>query len=104
MKTISDEANGAIPEHLLKIVSNKNSAKILKTTTDSSKSAYEISKDCEMSLTTVYRELRKLNEINLVKISGSIDNTGKKHFKYESKKHVYCKCAGSNVDLSSLIS
>lgn len=104
MSTTSDEGNGTAPAHLIKIVSNSNSAKILKTTSDSSKSAYEISKDCEMSLTTVYRELRKLNEINLVKISGSIDNSGKKHFKYESKKHVYCKCAQSNIDISSLIS
>lgn len=101
--TTLEENEQNVPEPLLKIISNKNSAKILKTT-NNSKSAYDISRDCKISLTTVYRELRKMDEINLLKVSGSIDETGKKHFKYESKKHVYCKCACSNIDLDSLLS
>ncbi len=67
------------------------------------KNAYELSKDCDISLTTVYRQVKRLNDKKLLVVSGSIDDGGKKHFTFKSKTSVYCKCACSNVDLTEFL-
>ncbi|MDE1727382.1 MAG: HTH domain-containing protein [Thaumarchaeota archaeon] len=67
------------------------------------KSAYQLSKDCNVSLTTIYRQIKRLNDKKLLHVSGAIDKGGKKHFTFKSKSNVYCKCACSNVDISSFI-
>ena len=46
--------------------------------TNNSKSAFEVSRDCNLPLSTTYRRLEFLLEQNLVKVSGEIEN-GKRH-------------------------
>ncbi len=91
-----------IPLSLLKILSNRNAVKIIQDTFDSPKTAFEISKDCNVSLTTTYRQLRRLSDRKIMNVTGTINERGKKNFTYESKKNVYCKCARSQVKLYSI--
>jgi DNA-binding transcriptional ArsR family regulator len=93
----------AIPAPLSKILSEESAIRILKSAASTHKSAYELSKDCQISLTTIYRQIKRLNDMRLLTISGSIDVSGKKHFMYKSKETVYCKCACSHIDLSNVI-
>lgn len=67
------------------------------------KNASELSKDCDVSLTTVYRQVKRLSDKKLLVVSGSIDDDGKKHFTFKSKNSVYCKCACSTVDLTPFL-
>ena len=94
--------DGVIPDNLLKILSDESVKHILQSAT-SHKSAYQLSKDCDVSLTTIYRQVKRLNDKKLLHVSGSIDKSGKKHFTFKSKNNVYCKCACANIDISSLI-
>jgi DNA-binding transcriptional ArsR family regulator len=92
-----------IPDSLSKILSEESAIRILKSAALSHKSAYDLSRDCQVSLTTVYRQIKRLNDVRLLSISGSIDISGKKQFMYKSKNTVYCKCSCSQVDLSQLL-
>ena len=92
-----------IPEQLSRILSEESALRILKSASSSHKSAYDLSKDCHVSLTTVYRQLKRLNDMKLLSISGSIDLSGKKQFTYKSKETVFCKCSCAHIDLSQLI-
>ncbi len=94
-----DQKDDKIPESLLKILSDDSAISILRSAI-SPKSAYQLSMDCNVSLTTIYRHVKKLSDKKLLLVSGSIDNSGKKHFTFKSKNNVYCKCACSNIDLS----
>jgi DNA-binding transcriptional ArsR family regulator len=92
-----------IPGPLSKILSEESAVRILKSSALSHKSAYDLSRDCQVSLTTVYRQIKRLNDMRLLSISGSIDISGKKQFMYKSKDTVYCKCSCSHIDLSQLL-
>ena len=46
--------------------------------TNKSKSAYEVSRECNLPLSTTYRKLEALMQQNMVKVSGEISN-GKRH-------------------------
>lgn len=96
------QSDGTIPDNLLKILSDESVKHIMRSAT-SPKSAYQLSKDCDISLTTVYRQVKRLNDKKLLHVSGSIDKSGKKHFTFKSKNNVYCKCACSTIDISSFI-
>ncbi|GEM_PF-1892442 len=91
-----------IPEPLLKILSETSAIRILRSAT-LPKNAYQLSQECDVSLTTIYRQIKRLNDKKLLVVSGSIDKSGKKHFIFKSKKNVYCKCACSHIDLSPFI-
>ncbi len=91
-----------IPGPLMKTLSEKSALQILRSAV-SPKSAYHISQDCSISLTTVYRQIKRLNDKKLLVVSGSIDESGKKHFLFKSKTNVYCRCACSNIDISQFI-
>ena len=56
--------------------------KVFFSVTKFPKSAKIISKDTGISLTTVYRKIRKLKEKNLVDISGQISEDGRRSFLY----------------------
>ena len=92
-----------IPTPLSKILSEESAIRILKSASSSHKSAYDLSRDCQVSLTTVYRQIKRLSDMKLLSISGDIDTSGKKQFLYKSKDNVYCKCSCSHVDLSQLL-
>ncbi|MDE1861600.1 MAG: HTH domain-containing protein [Thaumarchaeota archaeon] len=86
----------------MKLLSEDSAVRILQSAT-SPKNAYQLSKDCDVSLTTIYRQIKRLNDKRLLKVSGSIDKSGKKHFVFTSKTSVFCKCASCNIDISSFI-
>ncbi|MDE1829553.1 MAG: winged helix-turn-helix transcriptional regulator [Thaumarchaeota archaeon] len=56
--------------------------------TSNSKSAIEVSKECHMPLSTTYRKLDKLLQLNMVKITGIIKD-GTKCFLFTSNKKGY---------------
>ncbi|MDE1830523.1 MAG: HTH domain-containing protein [Thaumarchaeota archaeon] len=101
--TIPTNQNQAeIPEPLLRILSEKSALQILRSAA-SPKNAYQLSQECDVSLTTVYRQIKRLNDKKLLVVSGSIDKSGKKHFVFKSKTNVYCRCACSHIDISPFI-
>ena len=61
---------------------DKNLMKIFLSLTNSPKSTKRISEDTGISITTVYRKIRKLKEKQLVAISGCITGDGTKQFLY----------------------
>jgi len=93
-----NHSKSEIPEPLLRVLSEESAVRILRSAT-SPKNAYQLSQDCDISLTTVYRQIKRLNDKKLLVVSGSIDESGKKHFVFKSKQSVYCKCACSHIDL-----
>ena len=84
------------------MLSEESVTKILRSAT-SPKNAYELSRECEVSLTTAYRQIRRLNEKRLLVVSGHIDESGKKHFVFKSRRSVYCRCACSHIDLTPFV-
>jgi response regulator of citrate/malate metabolism len=99
----NQDSEKAIPKPLARILSEDSAIRILKSAAQSHKSAYDLSMDCEISLTTIYRQIKRLSDMKLLAISGSIAETGKKHFMYKSKESVYCKCTCEQLDLSHLL-
>jgi DNA-binding transcriptional ArsR family regulator len=99
----NQDSEKAIPRPLAKILSEDTATRILQSAAQSHKSAYDLKMDCEVSLTTIYRQIKRLNDMKLLAVAGSIDETGKKHFTYKSKESVYCKCACAQIDLSQFL-
>lgn len=61
---------------------DKNLMRIFFSVTNSPKSAKRISEDTGISITTVYRKIRKLREKQLIAISGCITDDGRRNFLY----------------------
>ncbi|TBR25748.1 MAG: ArsR family transcriptional regulator [Candidatus Nitrosotenuis sp.] len=80
-REVDDERKDAI----LEIMSDKYCRAIIESTMDTSKSAIQISIECEIPVSTIYRRLQNLCDSKLLGISGSITSEGKKHFLYQSK-------------------
>jgi predicted transcriptional regulator len=76
---------GESVDGILKIISNDQAMQILRATTDTPKSAWEISTKSGIPLTQVYRWVRRLHTAGLVRISGDTNSSGKKFFMYQSK-------------------
>ena len=72
---------------LLDVLSDEPSRKILDTIIDTPKSILEISNDTQVPIRTVYRKIQSLHDSKLLKISGTITDSGKKYFLYKSKIH-----------------
>jgi len=70
---------------ILEMVSDKYCRAILSATMEKPKSATEITAETGIPISTVYRRLQTLHDNNLVRISGSINEDGKKYFLYKSK-------------------
>lgn len=70
---------------VLKVISNEQAMQILDFSMESPRSAYEISSECNIPLTQVYRWVRKLHKLGFVKISGATNEAGKKFFMYKSR-------------------
>jgi predicted transcriptional regulator len=58
---------------------------ILKTVKEIPKSVVEIHYDTRIPISTLYRRIQILHDMNLLRISGSITDDGKKSFLYKSK-------------------
>ena len=100
---INEDEVKIIPVPLSRILSEESAMRILKSAASSHKSANDLSRDCHISLTTAYRQLKRLNDMKLLSISGSIDSSGKKQFTYKSKDIVFCKCSCSHINLSQIL-
>jgi len=78
---------GKDADNILKIMSNDQALKILRSTIDTPKSAWDISTASAIPLTQVYRWIRRLHNSGLVRVSGDTNESGKKFFMYQSKVH-----------------
>jgi predicted transcriptional regulator len=76
---------GETANNVLKIISNDQAMQILRATIDAPKSVWEISMKSGISLTQVYRWVRKLHNFGLIRVSGDTNSSGKKFFMYQSK-------------------
>jgi predicted transcriptional regulator len=72
-------------EIFLSILADKFSRQIISTIIDKPKSASEISQECNILLSMVYRRLQFLEEANVLIVTGQIGEDGKKRFVYQSK-------------------
>ncbi len=85
---------------ILEVVSDKYCRGILEITMEKPKSAMEISAESKIPISTVYRRLQTLHDNELLGISGSISDDGKKYFLYKSKvKAIATSFNGSNVEI-----
>jgi hypothetical protein len=70
---------------LLEVMSDKYCRAIIESTMVTPKAAIEISAECKIPISTVYRRLQILHDSKLLGISGAITSEGKKHFLYKSR-------------------
>lgn len=85
---------------ILEIMSDKYCRAIIESTMSVPRSAIEISSECKIPISTVYRRLQNLHDSRLLGISGSITSEGKKHFLYKSKvKAMTSVFNGGNVEV-----
>ncbi|MGQ0375911.1 MAG: hypothetical protein ACT4OW_00185 [Nitrososphaerota archaeon] len=65
---------------------DKNLMKVLSSVRNSPKSAKEISSECNLPISTVYRKLHLMNHNGLLKTSGTITDNGVKTRKFAKKQ------------------
>ncbi|NDB32195.1 MAG: ArsR family transcriptional regulator [Nitrososphaeria archaeon] len=95
-KRIDDDRKGVI----LGIMSDKYCRAIIEATMTTPKAAIEISAECKIPISTVYRRLQVLHDSKLLAISGSITQEGKKHFLYKSRiKAMSSTFNGGNLEV-----
>ena len=88
---------------LSKILEDKYSNAILAATYDSPKSAIEISVECKIPISTVYRRVQELHNAKFLKIIGGIDNSRRKYRLYKSKvKAIMIIPAGKQPEIEIL--
>lgn len=80
---------GSLEEHeiemILQIVSDRYYRKILHSMIERPKSAFEISSECDILVSTVYRKLKMLKEFKIVYTRCMLTPDGKKRFLYQSR-------------------
>ncbi|MFQ5440011.1 MAG: helix-turn-helix domain-containing protein [Nitrosopumilaceae archaeon] len=87
-------------DDLLEIVSDKYCRSILNTIMDKPKSAVELSRECEIPISTVYRRIQMLHDAKMLNTSGQISGEGKKFFLYKSKiKEIQTHYNNGNVTI-----
>jgi hypothetical protein len=95
-RKIDDDKKGVI----LGIMSDKYCRAIIEATMSAPKAAIEISAECKIPISTVYRRLQILHDNKLLAISGSITQEGKKHFLYKSRvKAMTSTFNGGNLEV-----
>jgi len=72
-------------EEFLNILSDRYARSILEVTIDKPKSVMEIATEANIPISTAYRRLQALHDAQMMRISGSISEDGKKFFLYKSK-------------------
>jgi len=98
---IQDESR---KDAILEVLSDRYSRVILEATKDMPKSAQEISKECKVPISTIYRRLQELHDAKLVEVSGSISDDGKKFFMYKSKvQEIVTMFNGSMIQVSMIL-
>lgn len=84
-KQYSDEINSEDVSSILWILSDLYCRTILRNIRDIPKSCMEISAECKIPISTVYRRMQYLQDQRLVQTSGTISSEGRKYFLYKSK-------------------
>jgi len=72
-------------ERMLEILSDKYCRAILESIMNKPKSAIELTAECNIPMSTVYRRIQTLHDNKLVRTSGIITDEGKRLFLYKSK-------------------
>ena len=72
-------------DNLLEIVSDKYCRSILKAIMEKPKSAMELTRECNIPISTIYRRIQMLHDAKMLYMSGNISEEGKKFFLYKSK-------------------
>ena len=80
----SQNFNNQSSRIILKIINSENARKILKSTSERSMSAAQISQRCNIPLTKTYRWLKKLQNMKFIQGSGTISKQGRKVTSYKS--------------------
>ena len=70
---------------ILKIISDPDRRKIISCIKNESKTVIQISKETGLSISSVYRKIRDLDEKKLLFLSGDINLHRKREFRYKSK-------------------
>ena len=83
----NDAEFGGDPDHgdLIENILDSKSMRILCVIAELPKSASQISKETEIPINTVYNKMKKLTKNNIIKISGNINDLGRRHMQYKSK-------------------
>ena len=71
--------------NLLEIVSDKYCRSILKAIMEKPKSAMDLTAECQIPISTIYRRIQLLHDAKMLYTSGHISEAGKKFFLYKSK-------------------
>lgn len=71
--------------HILKIITEPQSRKIMEAIQEEPKSVIQISEETGIIQSMIYRRLHKFEKHNLVKTTVKITDEGKKSFYYQSK-------------------
>ena len=71
---------------------DKNLMKVLSSIVDLPKSAKEISGECDLPISTVYRKLHFMHQKGLLKTSGTITDNGVKTKKFARKQFALELC------------
>lgn len=74
-----------LKNRILKAIADEYSRAILSYAIDKPKSVLDISKECNIPLSTAYRRVHELEMDGLLTITGSIINNGKRYYLYQSK-------------------
>jgi predicted transcriptional regulator len=94
------EIDGDQKDAFLYILSDRFSRQILNCILQKPKSASEISTECNILLSMVYRRLQYLEKANILHITGEITEDGKKRFTYLSKiGEISASFNGNNVQV-----
>ena len=87
-------------QDILEIMADKYSRDLLRATRELPKSAFSISQETGIPISTVYRRIQKLQDAGVVRVSGEINLEGKKHFLYQSKvKAISSKVSGEFINV-----
>ncbi len=80
-----DETDSENVSAILWILSDSYCRAIIRNIKDIPKSCTEVSAECKIPISTVYRRMQHLQDRKLVHVSGMISSDGKKYFLYKSK-------------------
>ena len=100
MQCIGGNLDDEKKDMILEIMSDRNCRAIIESTMNVPKSVIEISAECKIPASTIYRKLKNLCDSKMLGVSGSIISEGKKHFLYKSKvKAMTSVFNGGNIEV-----
>lgn len=74
----SKKLDALTSKKILRIMSSESARKILEDTSKSERSVSQISESCNLPLTKTYRWIKKLQDLKLLEVTGTISEEGRK--------------------------